>query len=135
MTHELREYQSAIREQEQAQGYSAVFQADFLLLKVPNKGVQLHRVACGVWIIDALHPDVSFTTAEYDHTPQEGVPGLWGTFEAARNATYNPADKKSGTLFSRLHNVVRDMIVVYNVQVFTRIVERGLLPFVNCCAA
>lgn len=98
-------------------GNPAIFQADFLFVRLPNKEVQLHRVANGLFMIDAVESKLSFTTVEYTHTPQEGVDGLWGTFQPALNDLFDPKDKKSGTKFSRHHNVGRDAIVVYNVQV------------------
>lgn len=79
--------------------------------------MQLHRVAHGMCIDDALERELSFTTSEYMHTPQEGVDGLWGTFEPALNPSFDPTNKKSGTKFARHHNITRDAIVVYNVKV------------------
>lgn len=111
-------YQRRVRAQAQTSGgLEPVFQADFLLLRVHQKGVQLHRVANGMMICDAMEPEINFTTAEYKHTPQEGVDGLWGYFEPAANDVYDPTDKKTGTKYARLHNVGRPMILMYNVQV------------------
>lgn len=56
-----------------------VFQSDFLLIRRQSELV-LHRVAHGLMIDDATHLELSFTTIEYEHTPQPGVPGLFGTF-------------------------------------------------------
>lgn len=111
-------YEHEVREEADITGGDpAIFQADFIFVKLPHKGVQLHRVANGLYIDDAVLHDISFTTAEYTHTPQDGVSGFWGTFEPALNAAFNPADRKSGTKFSRHQNIGRDVIIVYNVQV------------------
>lgn len=56
-----------------------VFQADFLLVRQGSQLV-LHRVTHGLMIEDAESDKLSFTTTEYEHTPQDGVPGLFGTF-------------------------------------------------------
>lgn len=118
MQRELHSYQAAVREQADLHGcVAAVFQGDFLLVKLPSRGVQLHRVANGLFMMDALEPDIRFTTAEYEHIPQDGVDGLWGTFEPAMNTNFDPTDKKSGTKFARHHDVGRDAVVLYDVQV------------------
>lgn len=56
-----------------------IFQADFLLIRHGSQLV-LHRVTHGLMIEDAQSEKLSFTTTEYEHTPQQGVPGLFGTF-------------------------------------------------------
>lgn len=112
-------YQREVREQADAHGGEApVFQADFIFVRVPHKGVQLHRVAHGLFIEDAVQSELSFTTAEYNHVPQEVVDGFWGHFEPALNGAFDPNDKTTGTKFARHHNVGRDSIVLYNVQVW-----------------
>lgn len=112
-------YQRRIRQRADASGDPiAVFQADFLFLKLPHKGVQLHRVAHGLFLTDATEKELSFTTTEYAHSPQPGVLGFWGTFEPADNPTFDPADKKKKlSKFARHQNIGREHILVYNVQV------------------
>lgn len=112
-------YQQSAREAAVAsEGEAAIFQGDFIFVKLQHKGVQLHRVANGLCIQDATDVQLSFTTAEYAHTPQDGVEGFWGYFEPALNPSYDPEDKKSGTMFARHHNIGRDVILVYDVQVY-----------------
>lgn len=116
--HEREAYQEHVRAQAGASGgMEAIFQADFIFVQLPNKPVQLHRVAHGLFIQDALEAELSFTTAEYTHIPQEDIPGLWGVFEPAENPTYDARDKKTGTKFARHQNVGREVILVYDVKV------------------
>lgn len=98
-------------------GLQPVFQADFLFIKLPQTSVQLHRVAHGLCIDDALQPELSFTTVEYKHTPQPGVDGFWGIFEPAENESRDATAKKPGNKFARHYNIGRDAVVMYNVQV------------------
>lgn len=69
-----------------------VFQGDFLLLKIGLQ-VQLHRVTHGLMIEDATAMDLSFTTCEYAHSPQEGVRGLFGTFAPKVNEPAHSRDE------------------------------------------
>lgn len=59
-----------------------IFQADFLLIRKSSDAghVALHRVTHGLTLEDATNSEISFTTTEYEHSPQDGVQGLWGTF-------------------------------------------------------
>ena len=97
----------------------AIFQADFLLVQLPGRDVALHRVVGGLFLDDAVASDLSFTTAEYMHTPQEGFTELFGLFTPQLNPDYDPSNKKSGTKFMRHHNIGRNVILVYNVRVST----------------
>lgn len=94
-----------------------IFQADFLLVQLPGRPIALHTVSNGVMLHSATDPEVVFTTLEYDHTPQPGVPGLWGTFKKKENPAYNPKDVKSGAKYVRHYNVSRQWVVVCNVMV------------------
>ena len=64
----------------------AVFQADFLFVQPPGGSLSLQRVANGIWITDATDANISFTTVEYVHHPQEGHTGFWGHFKVKDNA-------------------------------------------------
>lgn len=114
-------YQRQVREQADTEGrLQAIFQADFIFVRLPQKGVQLHRVANGLCIDDAVEPELSFSTLEFAHTPQEGVQGFWGLFEPALNPTFDKTDKKSGTKFARHQNITRDVILLYDVQAHSK---------------
>lgn len=128
-------YQREMRDRAAGRGerLKAIFQADFLFVRLPEKGVQLHRVANGLFIQDAMEEKLSFTTVEYAHTPQEDVDGFWGTFEPALNPTYDPTDNKSGTMYARHHNMGRDVILVYDVQV--TLVQLALAAHLPMCGS
>lgn len=81
-------------------------------------GVELHRVAHGLCLGDALAPDINFTSAELVHHPQEGVSGFWGCFTLKPNPIYDPTDRKTGGKHVRHQNMSRDNILVYDVQVY-----------------
>lgn len=82
-----------------------------------HAGVELHRVAHGLCLGDALAPDISFTSAELQHHPQEGISGFWGYFTPKPNPNYDPKNRQSGTKLARHHNMSREDILVYDVQV------------------
>ena len=100
-------------------GHPPVFQADFLFVKLKGQDVQLHRVVHDMALEDATVENISFATAEYVHEPQEGYEGfLVGTFKPKLNPVYNPATKnKTGGKFIRHKNVMRDSVVLYDVEV------------------
>ncbi|KAL3910479.1 MAG: hypothetical protein SGPRY_009043 [Prymnesium sp.] len=52
----------------------------------------LQTVCCGVILQCAADANVSFTTMAYEHAPQVGVPGVWGTFRKQENSKYDPKD-------------------------------------------
>ena len=95
----------------------AIFQSDYVFLKT-SAGIQLHRVANALVLDDALAPELSFTTVQYEHEPQPGYSGFFGHFKMAPNPDYNPKDKKPGHVFLRMTSVSRADILVYNVQTF-----------------
>eukprot|EP00965_Chrysotila_dentata_P152116 5026546-Pleurochrysis_carterae.AAC.1 len=84
---EKRAHQSHVREAAADTDYPAVFQADYLFVQIYGRELQLHRVAHGLVIEEAMAPNISFSTAEYTHTPQPGMNGFWGHF----SQTPNPA--------------------------------------------
>tara|TARA_B110000046_G_C12696473_1_gene274766 strand:- start:111 stop:563 length:453 start_codon:yes stop_codon:yes gene_type:complete len=96
----------------------AIFQADFLFVELPGHSLALHRVVNGLFIADATSPDISFTTTEYVHLPQQDCPGFWGHFEVKENPDYDPNNPKKGAKSVRHHTVTRDAVLVYDVQVF-----------------
>eukprot|EP00965_Chrysotila_dentata_P054416 1805161-Pleurochrysis_carterae.AAC.1 len=76
--------------------YPAVFQADYLFVQLTNGELELHRVAHGLIIENATAPCLSFSTSEYRHFPQPGVPGFWGNFSLAPNPAYDERDPRKG---------------------------------------
>ena len=95
----------------------AIFQSDYVFLRT-SAGIQLHRVANALVLDDALAPELSFTTVQYEHEPQPGYSGFFGHFKMAPNPDYKPKDKKPGHVFLRMTSVSRADILVYNVQTF-----------------
>ena len=71
---ELRAYKHDVR----ANALNAVFQADFLFVeRLPGLTLALHRVVHNACIRDAAMADISFTTVEYEHHAQPGIPVFW----------------------------------------------------------
>ena len=101
-----------------ATGLTPIFQGDFVLIQLHGASLALHTVCNGALLEQATEEDMSFTTAEYAHSAQHGVAGLWGTFKKKANPAYDPLDKKSGTKFTRHSGIRRSHVVIYNVQVF-----------------
>ena len=113
---ELRNYRLQNRDAEGA--LPAVFQADFLFVQLQGSSrVQLHRVVHGACIDEAHSPDIQFTTCEYEHLPQRGVSGFFGTFSPKENPHYDVHNKRLGGKFLRHRNVDREAVKVYNVSV------------------
>lgn len=94
-----------------------VFQSDYLFVQAPNQSLQLHRVASGAFIEDAVSPDIIFQTAEYVQTPNPCIGGFWGEFTPKPNKNYNPSNKKMGGQFVRHNEISREHIKGYNVRV------------------
>ena len=97
----------------------ALFQADYLFNQLPGCPLALHRVVHGLLIDDATDPNLRFTSAEYVHSAQDGVPGLWGTFEKKENPLYDPKDPRKGTMYVRHHDLSREVVCLYAVETFT----------------
>ena len=93
-----------------------VFQADYVFVQLPCQSLKLHRIASGLFMEDALKPDLHFQTSEYFQVCSP-VGGFWGEFTVARNKNHDPANKKSGGKFVRHNEVIRDHIRLYNVEV------------------
>lgn len=98
----------------------AVFQADYVFVQLSGRPLALHRVVHGLLIVDATDPNLTFTSAEYVHTPQAGVDGFWGTFEKKANPQYDAKDPRKGPMFVRHRDVSRDAIQLYAVETFER---------------
>ena len=99
--------------------FPPIFQTDYILVQLPGIPLAVHCVCNGTLLEQATEKEMKFTTVEYSHTPQPGIPGLWGTFQKKENPTYNRLDKKSGTKFIRHSAVGRAHVVVYSLQMFT----------------
>mmetsp|Transcript_29047 Transcript_29047/g.66744 ORF Transcript_29047/g.66744 Transcript_29047/m.66744 type:complete len:400 (-) Transcript_29047:178-1377(-) len=106
-------------------GCTPVFQSDYLFVQMPGMPLKLHQVCNGLFMQMASEEDISFTTVEYTHTPQQDVPGLWGTFTKTVNQHFDPQDSKSGTKFVRHNGVVREYIIVFDVKVW---VDKSVQP-------
>ena len=113
---ETAEYRQHVREGGST-GPVPVFQSDFLFVQLQGVPLALHTVCNGALLEAAEEEDLTFTTAEYVHSPNPDTPGFWGTFSKKENSRYDPKDAKSGLKFTRHNGVERKSIVVYNVQV------------------
>lgn len=102
---------------QQSHELKPVFQGDYLFVLPPNQTLQLHRVASGAFIEDALSPDIHFQTSEYQQTPHTQLGGFWGEFSMKSNPDHNPANKKMGGMFVRHNEITRGEIKVYDVRV------------------
>ena len=115
---ELLAYRERVRRD--GSGLPAVFQADFLIVQPPSGELSLHRVVNHACLYAATAANITFTTTEYAHFPQQGFPGLWGHFQPKENPRYDPKDRKSGPKFVRHQQISRASVKVYDVQVFQR---------------
>lgn len=124
---EVEEFRAAMRHESEANNtITPVFQADYLLVQFQGSPITLHSVSNGVILHRATDADLSFTTVEYEHTPQEGVHGLWGTFRKKLNPEHDPRNPKSGAKFVRHLDVTRDHVVVFNAAVWLDPHEKAL---------
>eukprot|EP00965_Chrysotila_dentata_P223843 6193823-Pleurochrysis_carterae.AAC.1 len=121
--HEVRAYQARRRAAARGTNNPAIFQAEYLFVQLPGRSVELHRVANSMYIYNAEAEELSFSTSEYMHTPQEGVPGFWGYFELRPNPSFDEKDPRKGPRNIRHHNVGRDCIKMYDVETFPVCVE------------
>ena len=95
-----------------------VFQGHYLLVQLPGAGtVCLARVVHDAVIDSACAADISVTIGEYEHTPQRGYRGLFGTFTKLENLSHDPSDRRAtGGKFVRHRSITRTEIIVYDVQ-------------------
>lgn len=91
-----------------------VYQSDYIFFTVRGKGVKLGRVVSAPYGGALKHEDMLDVT-EYEHVPQPGVNGYFGTFRSLRNEAHNEKTRGS-TVFVRHRDVKRADIVVFNVQ-------------------
>ena len=80
--------------------------------------LQLHRVASGLFIENALDLNIRFQSAEYMQAAnEEEAGGYWGEFTHKPNAHHNAANKKAGGKLVRHNVIMREHIVLYDVRV------------------
>ena len=105
---ELKQYKAYMRGL-QARKYEALFQADYVFLRLPSKPLSLHRVCSGLFIEDSIAPDITFQSLAYSLLPatEQTASGFWGLFEAEDNQMHDPNDKRKGTIFVRHGEVDR----------------------------
>jgi hypothetical protein len=120
---DLQRHQQTVRQAFANTSLPALYQADYLFIQLPGRELELHRVAHGIILDDATSADISFTTVSYHHTPQNGVQGFFGTFEMTDNPAYDPHDTRKGPMYLRHRNLTREVIRLYDVQVFTQRVK------------
>ena len=82
---ELRGYQAWMRRNRDDARVECtpVFQGDHLIMTLPTSPLFLARVVHNCCIDDATNPELTFTAAEYLHTPQQHVTGrvVWGVHQ------------------------------------------------------
>lgn len=108
---ELREHHAQIRRS--STGTQPIFLSDYLFFTVPGKGVRLGRVTAAPHG-GALRAGDVVDIVEYEHIPQDGVSGLFGTFTPLANQSFDPKLKGSTKLIKH-RDVKREHIVIYNV--------------------
>ena len=132
---ELAEYQDRVRREPQCDLPPAVFNSRFLFVQLaPTLPIQLHRVSHGACITDARSADIKVTTTEYEHKPQPGVQGFFGTFTPKANPDYDPRDRRKGPMYLRHQDVDRSQIKVYDVQTIKFKVGNKIMLRVNLCS-
>eukprot|EP00965_Chrysotila_dentata_P109704 3625268-Pleurochrysis_carterae.AAC.1 len=102
---EFVEYQTAERAHAKATNQpEAIFQSEYMLIRLPcgDDRLSLHRVCHDIFMLDAKKEDVTFTTMEYEHTPQHstpacGVPSFLVSILTLTAATQNRAQSLCGT--------------------------------------
>lgn len=108
---ELRRYNDSIRE---SAAIKPLFLSDHIFFNVPGKGVQLGRIAHAPYG-GALRESDTVDVTEYEHRPQAGVSGFFGTFLPLKNVNFNK-ETKGSLRFVRHRDVNRKNIVVFNVK-------------------
>jgi hypothetical protein len=78
-----------------AQSPDFLFHGDYVLFKPPGVALQLVALGrvVGAPFGGANTKDAVLDITEYEHSAAPGVRGLFGTFAAKENATYDPATK------------------------------------------
>lgn len=98
-----------------------VFLGEYLLVWSSSEGnrdrsIVLGRV-CGVPAGGAFAKNAIVDLLLYEHTPQDGVDGLFGSFSPQRNPDFSE-NQRGSSQFVRLRDVGRDRIIVYSVVTF-----------------
>ena len=121
---DLLQYQDHLRT-EPLRLHEALFQADYIFVRLPGKPLCLQRVCSGLFIEDAIDAEITFQTLQYALVPNADASlGLWGCFEPEDNTAYDPNDKRKGTMLVRFDEVDRSHVTVYNVAVVLEKVKR-----------
>lgn len=98
-----------------------VFLGEYLLVWSSPEGnrdrsIVLGRV-CGVPAGGAITKNAVVDLLLYEHTPQDGVEGLFGSFSPKKNPDFSD-NQRGSSQFMRLRDVGRDRIIVYSVVTF-----------------
>jgi hypothetical protein len=91
----------------------AIFKSDYIFMRKADGAVVLGCVAAvpfGGGVVDEAEVDVT----EYEHTPQVGVPGFFGTFVAKPNPQYNPSVSGSSKMVRHRHVARKKPIFGFN---------------------
>ena len=87
-------------------------------MQPPSGELSLHRIANGVFLENALSQHIRFSSAEYSQVVQSSAHGgFWGRFELRANPNYDPLNAKKGPQYVRRHQMSREEIKLYDVQV------------------
>ena len=105
---EARAFREAARAN--ATGVTPIFKGDYLFVQLPGSSAALHQVCNGALLERATHEEMSFSTVEFTHSPQQLVPEFFGTFEKKLKPTFNAMDSKSGTKFIRHSGISREHV-------------------------
>lgn len=113
---ELRTWQTSQRALALANGQCApMFMSDYLFVRIETS-VKLARV-CGAPAGGAMSQNDVIDILEYEHTPQPGVTGFFGSFKPRRNPDHDPRNKGS-LAYVRHKDFKRDGVLVVNVRTF-----------------
>ena len=110
-------YRSYVRAELQSDT-PAIFQADYVLLQPPSGELSLHRISNGIFLENALCPHIRFSSAEYSQVVQSSAHGgFWGRFAPKANPNFDPLNAKKGPQYIRRHQMSREEVKLYDVQV------------------
>lgn len=113
---ELRQWQQTQRALADSSGGCApLFMSDYLIVRV-DAALKLARI-CGAPAGGATRPNDVVDILEYEHTPQQGVPGFFGSFKPLKNAEYD-ASNKGSLAYVRHRDFKRADVVLCNVSTF-----------------
>lgn len=115
---ELRQHYAEVR---RSSTIPPIFLADYLFFSVRGKGITLGRVTHTPHGGALRRADVVDIT-EYEHTPQPGFHGFFGTFKPLANPDYDPKLRGS-TKTMRHRDVRREDVIIFNVRMTGRTSE------------